>query len=72
MFSRFDYGKIVNGELVNPDGAYVENGNVTIGYDETFLIARGWKKIVMTIPPMDDLEHDPIYTETDVITITWT
>ena len=24
------------------------------------------------IPLFDELEHDPIYTETDVITITWT
>ena len=72
MFSRFDYGKIINGELVNPDEVYVENGNATIGYDKAFLLARGWKKIVMTIPPTDDLEHNPIYTETDVITITWT
>ena len=50
----------------------MENGNVTIGYDEAFLLNHGYKKIVQTEPPDNGMEYTPVYAETkDAITLTW-
>lgn len=49
--NRFDYGKIVNDQLIYPPIEYIENGTSITGYDEEFLLERGWKKVIYCEQP---------------------
>lgn len=68
---RFEYGKLVDGELQYPPKEIEVSGMKVVGFTEDFLISQGYKKIVVSNPPDDGQDHIQTYTETDVITVTW-
>ena len=70
--NRFNYAKLVDGTLSYPPAEFKENGMIIVGFTEYFILQHGYKKIVQLDAPDDEKEYTPIYTETDVITITWT
>ena len=71
--NRFEYGKLVNGELQYPPKEIEVNGMKVVGFTEDFLLSQGYKKIVMPNPPEEDgLDHSQTYVETEnTIVIEW-
>ena len=61
--NRLYYGKLANGQIEYPPLIFVENGDSTIWYDEAFLLAHGYKKIVASNPPDETNPYEPVYTD---------
>ena len=70
--NRFEYGKVVNGNIEYPPAEFKENGMIIVGFTEDFILQHGYKNIVQSDPPDEEKEYIPVYTETkDAITLTW-
>ena len=70
--NRFEYGKVVNGNIEYPPAEFHENGMTIVGFTEDFILNHGYKKIVQSDPPDDGKEYIPVYTETENdITVSW-
>ena len=70
--SRFEYGKVVNGNIEYPPAEFHENGMSIVGFTEDFILQHGYKNIVQSDPPDNGMEYTPVYAETkDAITLTW-
>ena len=70
--NRFNYGKLIDGQLQYPPAEFHENGMSIVGFTEDFILQHGYKKIVQTEPPDNGMEYTPVYAETkDAITLTW-
>ena len=70
--NRFEYGKVVNGNIEYPPAEFHENGMSIVGFTEDFILQHGYKNIVQSDPPNDEKEYIQVYTETkDAITVTW-
>ena len=42
--NRFNYGKLVNGQLEYPPAEFHENGMSIVGFTEDFILQHGYKK----------------------------
>lgn len=62
--NRFNYGKLIDGQLQYPPLEFHENGMIIVGFTEDFILQHGYKKIVQTEPPAED-GYTPTYTLTD-------
>ena len=65
MFSRFDYGKLVNGQIEYPPLEFHENDIIIVGFTEDFILQHGYKKIITSDIPDETKSYQPVYTETD-------
>ena len=72
--NRFEYGKVVNGNIEYPPAEFHENGMSIVGFTEEFILQHGYKKIVQSDPPAEDgTAYDATYTDNgDSIVQTWT
>ena len=70
--NRFEYGKVVNGNIEYPPAEFHENGMSIVGFTEDFILQHGYKKIIQSEPPDDEKEYTPIYSETEnEIKVSW-
>lgn len=70
--NRFEYGKVVNGNIEYPPAEFKENGMIIVGFTEDFILQHGYKKIVQSDPPDEEKEYSPVYTEDEnTITVSW-
>ena len=70
--NRFEYGKVVNGNIEYPPAEFHENGMSIVGFTEDFILQHGYKNIVQSDPPDDEKEYTPIYSETEnEIKVSW-
>ena len=71
--NRFEYGKVVNGNIEYPPAEFHEDGMSIVGFTEDFLLQHGYKKIVYSDCPEDGTAYDATYTDNgDSIVQTWT
>ena len=62
--NRFNYGKLIDGQLQYPPAEFHENGMSIVGFTEDFILQHGYKKIVRSDPPAEE-GYTPTYTLTD-------
>ena len=63
--NRFEYGKVVNGNIEYPPAEFHENGMSIVGFTEEFILPHGYKKIITSDIPDETKSYQPVYTETD-------
>ena len=69
--NRFNYGKLIDGQLQYPPLEFHENGMSIVGFTEEFILQHGYKKIVQSDPPAEE-GYEPTYTLVgNIITQSW-
>ena len=63
--NRFEYGKVVNGNIEYPPAEFHENGFIIVGFTEEFILSHGYKKIITSDIPDETKQYKSVYTETD-------
>ena len=63
--NRFEYGKVVNGNIEYPPAEFKENGMIIVGFTEEFILSHGYKKIIKSDIPDETKQYKSVYTETD-------